>query len=162
MALRHVDCASKWALVKDTGRGGIPICELCKHPAKNLPPIPPRPHLLRPDPAAAAVNGVSPEDAYNAQMEFATFAPSAADLVFDCIRVTWVAMIVSILFFEASLGSALSTGMFAGAAYAVMVRIMYRQHFEAMRAYNLQQQPENEPAVTTPPPPAPQVGVNVV
>lgn len=27
-------------------------------------------------------------------------APSHADLVFDCVRVTWVAMIVSILFFD--------------------------------------------------------------
>lgn len=153
MALRHRDCAQKWAQVKDDGRGGVPICELCKQPTKNLPPIPPRPHLLRPDTAAAA-GGVLPEDMYNDQMAFATFAPSAADLIFDCIRVTWVAMIVSILFFEASLGSALSTGMFAGAAYAVMVRIMYRQHFEAMRAYAS----ENAAAV----PPAPQVPVNVV
>jgi hypothetical protein len=165
MALRHRDCAQKWAQVKDNGRGGVPICELCKQPTKNLPPIPPRPHLLRPDPAAAAAGGVSPEDLYNDQMAFATFAPSAADLVFDCIRVTWVAMIVSILFFEASLGSALSTGMFAGAAYAIMVRIMYRQHFEAMRAYHAEQAGTADAAVPptpTPPAAAPQVAVNVV
>jgi len=154
MGLRHKDCAQKWAQVKDSGRGGVPVCELCKQPASNLPPIPPRPHLLRPDTSTTAAGGVSPEDLYNEQMAFATFAPSAADLVFDCIRVTWVAMIVSILFFEASLASALSTGMIAGAAYAISVRIMYRQHFEAMRAY------ANENGAAAPPPP--QVPVNVV
>lgn len=156
--------------MKDNGRGGVPICELCKQPTKNLPAIPPRPHLLRTDPAAAAAaaGGISPEDLYSDQMAFATFAPSAADLVFDCIRVTWVAMIVSILFFEASLGSALSTEVVAGGAYALMVKIAYRQHFEAMRAYAEQQQQErggeNEaiPAVAGAQPPPPQVGVNVV
>ena len=61
------------------------------------------------------------------------FMPSSQDLVFDCIRVTWVAMIVSILFFELSLGAALWTGLLAGFAYSVMVRLMYRQHFYAMR-----------------------------
>jgi hypothetical protein len=44
-------------------------------------------------------------------------------------------MIVSILFFEASLASALWTGMVAGLAYAIMVRVLYRQHFRAMQAY---------------------------
>ena len=75
----------------------------------------------------------------NEQMALSAFAPSTADMVFDCIRVTWVAMIVSILFFEATLGSALFTGIVAGFAYAVMVRLMYRHHFEAMRAYAEQQ-----------------------
>ena len=147
LALRHKDCAQKWALVKDDGRGGVPTCELCKSPAKNLPPLPPRPHL-RAGNAAGAPGGL-PDDVYSEQMAFATFAPSTADLVFDCIRVTWVAMIVSILFFEASLGSALWTGVVAGGAYAVMVRIMYRQHFEAMRAYAEQQNTQTQ--VETPP-----------
>lgn len=65
--------------------------------------------------------------------------PSSQDLVFDCIRVCWVAMIVSILFFEMSLGAALWTGMLAGLAYSIMVRLMYRQHFFAMRRLAEQQ-----------------------
>lgn len=67
------------------------------------------------------------------------FMPSSQDLVFDCIRVCWVAMIVSILFFEMSLGAALWTGMLAGLAYSIMVRLMYRQHFFAMRRLAEQQ-----------------------
>lgn len=136
VALRHRDCAEKWARVKDDGRGGVPICELCKQPARNLKALPPR---LRPqlppgaDSETAVAVGLS-EGMYD-QYSYATFAPSTADLAFDCIRVTWVAMIVSILFFEASLGSALWTGLVAGVAYCFMVRAMYRQHFEAMRAY---------------------------
>lgn len=156
LALRHKDCAQKWAQVKDDGRGGVPICELCKNPAKNLPPLPPRPHLRAGNAAAAAAASGIPEDIYSEQMAFASFAPSTADLVFDCIRVTWVAMIVSILFFDASLSSALWTGLVAGLAYAAMVRVMYRQHFEAMRAYAEQQAqveaPPQVPVVRVPPP----------
>jgi hypothetical protein len=65
--------------------------------------------------------------------------PSSQDLVFDCIRVTWVACIVSVLFFEMSLGAALWTGLLAGCAYSIMVRLMYRQHFYAMRRLAEQQ-----------------------
>jgi len=130
LALRHRDCAVKWAQIKDDGRGGVPVCELCKQPVRNLPPLPPRPHQ-----EVEAAAALSAGEVYSDPSAFASFAPSTADLVFDCIRVTWVAMIVSILFFEASLGSALSTGLVAGVAYSLMVRIMYRQHFEAMRAY---------------------------
>lgn len=36
-------------------------------------------------------------------------------------------MIVSILFFEMNLGAALWTGLLAGFAYSIMVRLMYRQ-----------------------------------
>lgn len=144
LALRHRDCAVKWAQVKDDGRGGVPICELCKHPVRNLPPLPPRP-LVHLDPETGIPLS---EEAYNAaaaaaaadQPSFPSFGPpSTADLVFDCIRVTWVAMIVSILFFEASLASALWTGLIAGIAYSMMVRVMYRQHFEAVLAYREQQ-----------------------
>ena len=127
MALRHKDCAIKWAQVKDTGRGGIPTCELCKKPARNLPSLPARPAA---DPEEAMAEEIYVTDASN----FA-FAPSTADLVFDCIRVTWVAMIISILFFDASLGAALWTGFVAGFAYIIMLRVIYRHHFEAMRAY---------------------------
>ena len=120
-----------------------------------MPPLPPRPHLLRPPAAAVGANGgvATVEE----ELAYANFAPSTADLVFDCIRVTWVAMIISILFFEASLGSALWTGAVAGFAYSVMVRIMYRQHFEAMRAYAEQQQQQQGGAavIGVPPPPPP-------
>ena len=40
--------------------------------------------------------------------------PQAADLVFDCIRVTWVSMIVCILFFSMDLSTSLWTGILVG------------------------------------------------
>ncbi len=43
------------------------------------------------------------------------------------------------LFFEMSLGAALWTGLLAGCAYSIMVRLMYRQHFYAMRRLAEQQ-----------------------
>ena len=135
LALRHRECALKWAAVKDSGRGGVPTCELCKAPVRNLPPLPPRPHLL-PDDPESGMGGASEEVLSSIDPSaFANFAPSTADLVFDCVRVCWVAMIVSILFFEASLASALWTGIVAGLAYALLVRVLYRQHFHAMQAY---------------------------
>ena len=136
LALRHKDCAEKWARVKDDGRGGIPVCELCKQPARNLKPLPARPRSRRPFSSPSLGGQGGDASSYGDGLySLADFAPSTADLAFDCIRVTWVAMIVSILFFEASLGSALWTGVIAGFAYCVMVRAMYRQHFAAMRAH---------------------------
>jgi hypothetical protein len=38
-----------------------------------------------------------------------------------------------------SLGAALWTGLLAGCAYSIMVRLMYRQHFYAMRRLAEQQ-----------------------
>jgi hypothetical protein len=142
LALRHRDCAIKWAQVKDSGRGGVPTCELCQHPARNLPPLPARPR------APAGIDAPADDDA-GGDAAYVDFSPSQADVMFDCVRVCWVAMIVSILFFEASLGAALWTGLIAGLAYSMMVRVMYRQHFAAMRAYA-----EQQVALRQPPPPA--------
>ena len=47
--------------------------------------------------------------------------------------------LVSIRFDEMSLGAALWTGLLAGFAYSIMVRLMYRQHFYAMRRLAEQQ-----------------------
>lgn len=131
LALRHRDCAIKWSQVKDDGRGGLPICELCKKPVQNLPELPARPQEETDEDI-----GITIEEAYFSDpSQFQQFAPSRADIVFDCIRVTWIAMIISILFFNANIEVALWTGLVAGAAYIVMLRLLYKQHFEAMRAY---------------------------
>lgn len=119
LALRHRECAIKWAQVK-----GDRVCELCKHEVRNLPEVAPRP-----PPEDVTTHLV--DDSFAAHM--VDLAPSHADLVFDCVRVTWVAMIVSILFFDMNLASALWTGLVAGLAYSFMVRLMYRQHFAAMQ-----------------------------
>ncbi|PSC71193.1 zinc finger family [Micractinium conductrix] len=127
LALRHRDCVMKWVQVK-----GSNVCELCKAEIRNIPAPPPR----------AADPGDLPvlDEAYFSDpAHIHDFMPSSQDLVFDCIRVTWVAMIVSILFFEMSLGAALWTGLLAGMAYSVMVRLMYRSHFMAMRRLAEQQ-----------------------
>lgn len=132
LALRHRDCAIKWSQVKDDGRGGLPVCELCKKPVQNLPELPARPREEHDEEDI----GITIQEAYfNDPSQFQQFAPSRADIVFDCIRVTWIAMIISILFFNANIEVALWTGLVAGAAYIVMLRLLYKQHFEAMRAY---------------------------
>lgn len=136
LALRHKDCAIKWAEVK-----GDLVCELCKAPVRNLPALPPRP-------ADDTADGLS----YGDHQALVDLTPSYADLVFDCIRVTWVAMIVSILFFEMNLGAALWTGLVAGLAYSFMVRLMYRQHFAAMRRLAEAQQAQQQEGQAQPPP----------
>ncbi|KAI3437987.1 hypothetical protein D9Q98_000430 [Chlorella vulgaris] len=126
LALRHRDCVMKWVQVK-----GSNVCELCKAEIRNIPAPPPRPtedELPTLD-----------EAYFNDPNHIQDFMPSSQDLVFDCIRVTWVACIVSVLFFEMSLGAALWTGLLAGCAYSIMVRLMYRQHFHAMRRLAEQQ-----------------------
>ena len=45
--------------------------------------------------------------------------PSSADVVFDCIRICWLSIIVSILFLDASLSTALWIGLVAGLAYTL-------------------------------------------
>lgn len=66
--------------------------------------------------------------------------PRNADIVFDCIRVTWVAMIMCILFFEMSLPSALWTGILVGLAYTLLVRALYRTQLALIQQQQLQQQ----------------------
>ncbi len=79
---------------------------------------------------------VTMEEAYLSDpSQFEHFVPSRADVMFDCVRVTWIAMIVSILFFDANMGLALCTGFVAGMAYLLMLRVLYKQHLEAMRSY---------------------------
>ena len=139
LAVRHRACAVKWSQVKDDGRGGLPQCELCRKPVKNLPELPRRPEREDRVPATQPGDAVLPmtmEEAYlsdPSQLEH--FVPSRADVMFDCVRVTWIAMIVSILFFDANMGLALCTGFVAGMAYLLMLRVLYKQHMEAMRAY---------------------------
>lgn len=124
LALRHRECAIKWAQVK-----GDRMCELCKHEVQNLPEVEPRPspedpaqHMM--DDTFGTLNfwlcqlgdcvslPVAQPDLEPQSFPFLAcaaahmvdLAPSHADLVFDCVRVTWVAMIVSILFFDVRLG----------------------------------------------------------
>lgn len=124
LALRHKECAVQWARVK-----GDLVCELCKQPVRNLPALPP------PPPPGDALEVTSLEDLYGHEghPHMVELTPNHTDLVFDMFRVTWVAMIVSVLFFEMDLGAALWTGLLAGLAYSFMVRLMYRQHFAAMQ-----------------------------
>ena len=131
LALRHKDCAIKWSQVKDDGRGGLPTCELCKKPVKNLPELPAREPVNDEEGPEMTIEEVYFSD----PSQFQQFVPSRADVVFDCVRVTWIAMIISILFFDASIGAALWTGLVSGIAYIIMLRLLYKQHFEAMRAY---------------------------
>ena len=141
LAMRHRECAITWSQVKDDGRGGLPQCELCRKPVKNLPELPRR----EPPPAqpTSASVPVMIEESYVSDPE--QFLPSRADLMFDCVRVTWIAMIVSILFFDANMGLALFTGLVAGMAYLLMLRLLYKQHFEALQAYAEQARQQRDP-----------------
>jgi len=58
--------------------------------------------------------------------------PSNSDIIFDCIRVTWVAMIICILFFGVNLASALWTGIITGLAYTLFVRAMYQSQLDVL------------------------------
>lgn len=61
--------------------------------------------------------------------------PTSVDMVFDCIRVMWVAMIVCILFFEMNLSNALWTGVIVGLGYNVFARLMWRSQLAMAQAH---------------------------
>ena len=78
--------------------------------------------------------------------------PSNSDIIFDCIRVTWVAMIICILFFEMNLASALWTGIITGLAYTLFVRAMYQSQLDVLHRdqalRNGRAQPANAAVIT--------------
>lgn len=117
LALRHRTCALKWSRVK-----GDNICDICRAPVKNLPAPSPRG-------SSSSESDIEMGDEYaGAHGGLGLDAmPGNADLVFDCIRVTWVAMIVCILFFSMDLSTALWTGIIVGMGYTMFVRAMYSQ-----------------------------------
>ena len=49
------------------------------------------------------------------------------------VQVTWVAMIICILFFEMNLATALWTGLIVGIAYTMFARAMYRQQLAVLQ-----------------------------
>lgn len=61
-----------------------------------------------------------------------------------------------------AVGVALWTGLIAGLAYSMMVRLLYRQHFAAMHAYAEQQAALRMQPPTPAPQPPRQVGISVV
>jgi hypothetical protein len=143
LALRHRACAIKWSRVK-----GDAVCDICKSTVANLP---------TPSPRASTPSGsdveISIED-YAAQNGIPIgldAVPGNADMLFDCIRVTWVFMIICILFFEMNLSTALWSGIIAGIGYTLFVRAMYRQQLQAAAA----EAARVAAGGATPPPPAP-------
>lgn len=72
---------------------GDVVCDICKQPIANLPPIPDEVLAAR----EAARRRRQP--AFNTAAE-----PNLADHIFDCIRATWVAMIICVLFFDMTVG----------------------------------------------------------
>jgi hypothetical protein len=48
------------------------------------------------------------------------------------MQVTWVAMIICILFLEMNLAMSLWTGLIVGVAYTLFVRLMYRSQMAAL------------------------------
>jgi hypothetical protein len=140
VAMRHRSCAEKWSRVK-----GNRTCDICKALVKNLPDVPPQ----LPDSATAQGAGFDEngEMLRNNAMVLSEQAPSGADVVFDCIRVTWVAMIVSILFFNMDIANALWTGVIFGLGYTIFVRAMYRHQLrQLMREQALREGGESPPA----------------
>eukprot|EP00879_Flechtneria_rotunda_P009722 GHRR01010171.1.p1 GENE.GHRR01010171.1~~GHRR01010171.1.p1 ORF type:complete len:347 (+),score=117.32 GHRR01010171.1:2-1042(+) len=113
VALRHRHCAEKWSRVK-----GSTICDVCKAPIMNLPDVPPLP----PPPGQgfnAEVRGLAGPGT-DQGLWGSEEPPAVADCVFDCIRVTWVVLIVCILFFEMSVSRSFMTGALIGSAYVAV------------------------------------------
>lgn len=111
VALRHRQCAEKWSRIK-----GNTICDVCKAPILNLPDVPPLP--------VPPGQGLNDDGLAGPGGDSGLWAidepPAVADYVFDCIRVTWVVLIVCILFFELSVSRSFLTGALMGSAYVAL------------------------------------------
>lgn len=128
LALRHRACAIKWSRVK-----GDVTCDICKSQVANLPTPSPRASTPGTNDADITIEDYAVE--HHAAMSMGLDAvPGNADMLFDCIRVTWIFMIICILFFEMNLSTALWSGIVAGIGYTLFVRALYRQQLAAAQA----------------------------
>ncbi|KAK9817576.1 hypothetical protein WJX74_000863 [Apatococcus lobatus] len=135
LALRHRGCAIKWTRVK-----GDNICDICKAPITNLPQVSPRAPTERSEGDASMFEDADERAAHMLHGSYVDSMPSSADVIFDCIRVTWVAMIICILFFDMELATALWTGLVVGIAYTLFVRAMYRSQLAAVQREQAREQ----------------------
>lgn len=65
------------------------------------------------------------------------------------MQVTWVAMIICILFLEMNLAMSLWTGLIVGVAYTLFVRLMYRSQVAALHREYAREHPgalDHQPA----------------
>lgn len=108
VAMRHRQCAEKWSRIK-----GSTTCDVCKAPILNLPDVPPLP----PPPGQP---GNLLDAAGDASLWSIDEPPAAADYIFDCIRVTWVVLIVCLLFFELDVAQSFVTGALLGTVYVAL------------------------------------------
>ncbi|KAK9821295.1 hypothetical protein WJX81_003053 [Elliptochloris bilobata] len=142
LALRHRTCAEKWARVK-----GDSVCDVCKAPIRNLPAFTPR---------APASEGGTEGDAFDLDdrahnagpLFLGEQMPGSADIVFDCIRITWIATIVAVLFLNLNLPTALVAGLIVGVGYTLFARAMYRQQIAALQREYLREHPTANPDPT--------------
>ena len=65
-------------------------------------------------------------------------------------QVTWVAMIICILFFEMNLATALWTGLVVGIAYTMFARAMYRQQLALLQREMLREHQATLPQQRSP------------
>mmetsp|Transcript_3980 Transcript_3980/g.11563 ORF Transcript_3980/g.11563 Transcript_3980/m.11563 type:complete len:399 (+) Transcript_3980:162-1358(+) len=145
MALRHRACATKWSRVKGDGN-----CDICKAQVTNLPT--PTPRAASPSGSDGDLHMEEFTDPHSGLPIGMEGVPGHADMLFDCIRVTWVFMIICILFFEMNITTALWSGIFAGLGYTLFVRAMIRNQLAAAAAAEMAR--NSNPSVVHLPPPA--------
>eukprot|EP01025_Chloroclados_australasicus_P019325 TRINITY_DN2053_c0_g1_i1.p2 TRINITY_DN2053_c0_g1~~TRINITY_DN2053_c0_g1_i1.p2 ORF type:complete len:395 (-),score=57.06 TRINITY_DN2053_c0_g1_i1:639-1823(-) len=109
VAMRHQQCAIRWSKVK-----GDNICDICKKPILNIP----TPSQSAASSEAGELGGDGADGA----------RPGPADYIFDCIRVSWVAMIICILFLNFDLSKAFLSGVVVGLVYMLFCKAINSLH----------------------------------
>lgn len=113
LTCRYHMCAH-CCLIAPQHKGDI-VCDICKQPINNLPPIPEEILAAR----EAARRRRQPQ--FNTSGE-----PTAADYIFDGIRATWITLIVCVLFFDISMGQAFAAGAVAGLGFMLLTYTLAR------------------------------------
>eukprot|EP00210_Caulerpa_lentillifera_P000179 g174.t1 len=107
-AFRHKECAQKWINIK-----GNRTCDVCRAPITNLvaPPSP------RSEADFNRLRDNQNEEGFSSQYE-----PRLE--LFDCIKLTWILTIVTMIVFEFDLTEAFTTGLIVALIYAGVRRMI--------------------------------------
>lgn len=130
VAVRHRHCAVQWSQVKRST-----VCDVCRVQIANLPDLPP------PEPSVTGPAGGAGGPAAGGGAAWDALAlaepPSAADYLIDCVRVTWMTLVVCILFFDLPVSRALLIGALAGITFTAAARAltMARRSAAAVRGF---------------------------
>jgi len=130
VALRHRRCAVQWSVVKRST-----VCDVCRAPIVNLPDLPVE---VAAGLAGGGADGGGPGPGGEGWDPLALGTPPGlADYMIDAVRVSWISLVLCILFFDMPVSRAFAIGGVVGVALtaAAHALVMAQRSAVAVRAF---------------------------